>query len=425
VEGLGLKKRHGILLLLVVLAIITFLDRISIAVAAPWIQQELRIPPERWGWILGAFVLGYGIFEIPTGALGDCTGHGRVITRIVLWWSAFTCLTGVATSYRGLLTTRFLFGVGEAGAYPNMSGVLARWFPATERARAQGFIWAASRFGGALSPLLVVPLQSLFGWRATFGMLGAIGGLWVIGWRRWYHDRPAEQPGISQQELDEIAGRAAPLSHQSVPWGELLRQRQLWLIFTMYWCYAWGSWFYFGWFPVYLMKGAGFSETQMGIFSALPFLLGMSGNVAGGFLSDWMVARFGLKAGRRVVGCVSLAVSALLLAGLTFTDNKAAIVVLSSLGFGIADLMLPTAWAVCLDVGRDRAGVVTGTMNTAGQFGGFACSVLFGYVVKATGGYRAPLRLIAAMVAVAALLFTRIDPTRPLVKDASIKPPTS
>lgn len=410
-----MKKRHGVLLLLVALAIITFLDRISIAVAGPRIQQELRIPPERWGWVLGAFVLAYGIFEVPTGALGDRAGQGRVLTRIVLWWSAFTSLTGLATGYTGLLITRFLFGVGEAGAYPNMSGALARWFPATERARAQGFIWAASRLGGALTPLLVVPLQSLLGWRVTFGILGAIGAVWAAGWRLWYHDRPAAQPGITQQELDEIAGRAAPLSHPGVPWGELLRQRQLWLIFAMYWCYAWGSWFYFGWFPVYLMKGAGFSETQMGVFSALPFLLGTCGNVAGGFLSDGLAVRFGLKTGRRLIGCTSLAASALLLAGLTLTHHKVAVVVLSSLGLGVADLMLPAAWAVCLDVGRDHAGVVTGTMNTAGQFGGFVCSVLFGYVVKATGGYSAPLGLIAAMVAVAAFLFTRIDPTRPLV----------
>ncbi len=167
--------------MLVTLAIITFLDRISISVAAPRIQQELGIQPAQWGWILGAFVLAYGLFEVPTGALGDRGGHRSVLTRIVLWWSAFTGLTGLAGSFPVLLITRFLFGAGEAGAYPNMAGALGRWFPAGERARTQGFIWSASRLGGALAPLIVVPLQASIGWRPTFAVLGLLGAVWAIG----------------------------------------------------------------------------------------------------------------------------------------------------------------------------------------------------------------------------------------------------
>jgi MFS family permease len=153
----------------------------------------------------------------------------------------------------------------------------------------------------------------------------------------------------------------------------------------------------------------------MGVYSALPFLCGAFGNVAGGFLSDRLAARFGLKIGRRLVGSASLAMSALLLVAMTMTHDKTTVVVLSSLGFGVADLMLPAAWAVCLDVGHEYAGVVTGTMNTAGQLGGFVCSVLFGYLATAWGNYREPLWLVAASVLLGAFLFTRIDPTRQLV----------
>jgi MFS transporter, ACS family, glucarate transporter len=405
-QGPKFQSRRVVLMLLVALAIITFLDRIAIAVAGPRIQEQLHIPPERWGWVLGAFVLAYGIFEIPTGALGDRTGHAGVLTRIVLWWSAFTTITGLATGYTVLLVARFLFGAGEAGAYPNIAGVLARWFPASQRARTQGVIWAASRFGGALSPLIVVPLQVHVGWRATFGILGGAGVIWALCWRLCYRDcAPADA---------ETAPREP--GHAGVPWGELFRQRQLWLIASMYFCQAWGSWFYFGWFPMYLTRAAGFSEGQMGVFSALPFLLGAAGSLSGGFAGDWLAARLGVKSARRWLGSGSLAISALLLATLTSLHDKTAIVVISSLGFGIADLMLPTAWAVCLDVGREHAGVVAGTMNTAGQLGGFLCAVLFGYIIKATGSYSAPLWLVSALVMAGALLFTQIDPTRPLVK---------
>jgi len=191
-----LDQRRRVLLLLIALAIITFVDRISIAVAGPRIQQELHIAPERWGWVIGAFVLAYGIFEIPTGALGDRIGQRSVLTRIVLWWSAFTCLTGAAIGFPALVVTRFLFGAGEAGAYPNISGAIVRWFPVRERARTQGFIWAASRLGGALSPLIVVPLQSAVGWRLTFIALGAIGIVWVVFWRAVYSDRPDDSDRI-------------------------------------------------------------------------------------------------------------------------------------------------------------------------------------------------------------------------------------
>jgi MFS family permease len=409
-----LKKRRQVLLFLVALAIITFLDRIAISSAGPRIQQELNISPAQWGWVLGAFILAYGVFEIPCGAMGDRRGPRGVITRIVLWWSAFTALTGVAWSFAPLAAIRFLFGAGEAGAYPNMSAVIARWFPTGERAQAQGSIWAASRFGGALAPLLVIPLQAVVGWRWAFALLGAAGVTWSAAWRFWFHDSPAAQPGITQQELREIGITNERAAHESTPWRQLSAQPQLWLIVVMYFCYAWGSWFFFGWYPTWMMKGAGFTERDMGIYSALPFLLGAAGNLIGGFLSDHMVRWIGLKKARRMVGSASLVVSSLLLLSMTLTHNHAAIVILSSLGFGVADLMLPTAWALCLDIGSAHAGLVTSVMNSAGQFGGFVCSVVFGYVVGATGNYNAPVWGVAAMVFVAALLFTRIDASRPL-----------
>ena len=409
-----MNKRHVVLLLLVSLAIITFLDRISIAVAGPRIQDALGIRPDRWGWILGAFVLAYGLFEIPTGALGDRLGQRRVLMRIVVWWSSFTCLTGAANGFSTLLITRFLFGAGEAGAYPNAAGVVARWFPVQEHARTQGVIWAASRFGGALAPLIVVPLLAAVGWRATFWILGATGMVWAAIWYFWFHDRPADQPGITGDELRTITENTRAHRHESPPWRLLFKSSQMWLIVAMYFFYAWGSWFFFAWFPTYLVKGAGFTESEMGIFSSLPFLLGTLGCLAGGVLSDRLVARFGLKTGRRIVGCGALATSAALLLAMTLTRSKPAIVALSSLGFGVADLMLPVAWAVCLDIGRNHTGTVTGTMNMAGQLGGFICSVLFGYIVEATGNYNSPLWIISGMVVIASILFSRIDPTRPL-----------
>jgi ACS family glucarate transporter-like MFS transporter len=404
-----MSDRRVVLGLLVTLSMITYLDRVCIAIAGPRMQEELGISPQHWGWVLGAFVFAYGVFEIPSGAVGDRIGHRRVLTRIVLWWSAFTWMTGAVSSYLSLLVVRLLFGAGEAGAFPNMSGCIARRFPPTEQARAQGAVWAASRVGGVLAPWLVVPIMGSLGWRAVFWIFGALGLVWASIWFAWYRDdRVPRSAGPSG---------ATPLASPVTPWGRLFRAPQLWLLMAMYWCYVWGSMFYLTWFPTYLSKGRGLSEQEVGIYAASPFVLGVAGNLAGGHLSDRMARRYGLGPGRRIVGTASLAIGAVLILIAALTPGKAAAIVLLSLGFGAMDCMLPSAWAICLDLGKNHAGAVTGAMNSAGQAGGLVCSVLFGYLVGATGSYDAPLFVIAAMVLLSALLFSWIDPTLPLIPD--------
>lgn len=409
--------RYAVLALLVTLSILTFLDRLAIAVAGPRIQSELGITPQQWGWVLGAFVLSYGLFEIPTGAIGDRTGQRRVLVRIVLWWSAFTALTGSCSGFVPLLVTRFLFGAGEAGAYPNMAGVISRWFPAQERARVQGFVWGASRAGGALAPLLIVPVQTALGWRVSFWIFGATGVAWCAVWWWWFRDDPSTRSGITPAEVAAI-GTTAAAGHQ-IPWSQLWRSRQLWTIIAMYGCYAWGSWFYFSWLHTWLIRGRGFTEAEMGIFSALPFAVGAAANVAGGYVSDAAVRRWGLRRGRTIVGVVCLSAASLLLIATAMTRDKAAAILLLTAGFGMMDLMLPSAWAVCLDIGGQYAGSVTGAMNSAGQFGGFLCTVLFGYIVGRYGNYNIPLLVIAGMLLISAFLFSRIDAARPLFDSLS------
>jgi MFS family permease len=414
-----LKKRYIVLFLLVVLSAITFLDRLSIAVSGPLIQDQLHIPPERWGWVLGAFVLSCGLFEIPSGAMGDRRGQRRELTRIVAWWSAFMAATAACFSFWQLVIVRFLFGAGEAGAYPNAAGVVSRWFPTTERARAQSFIWAASRLGGVLTPLLVVPLQARIGWRFVFVLFGVLGVAWAAAWWLWFRDSPQEQPGIRKEELNEIAKGAHGGRRDAIPWKRLLASQQLWMISIAYSCYAWGTYFYFTWFPSWMIRGAHFSERQMGFYAALPFLCGIIGNLAGGVVSDSLVKRYGLKFGRRVVLSIALIVGSGMLMGMSLVSGKTAVVALACLGFGVTDLMLPSAWSLCLDIGGEFAGTVSGVMNTAGQFGGALCTVLFGYMIRMTGSYNKPLWLVAFMVLCAALIFARVDASKTLFADSS------
>lgn len=406
-----MKKRRLVLGFLATLSIITFIDRLAIAVTGPSIQKDLGISPAEWGWVLSAYVIAYAVFEIPSGAMGDKHGYRKELTRITVWWSFFTAITAVCRNFWQLAAARFLFGLGAAGAYPNMTGVLYRWLPARERARGQGVIWAASRFGGALAPLLLVPANKHLGWQAVFVILGVIGAIWALAWWKWFHDKPAEQPGITAAEVAEI-GNDEHAGHSGTPWKKLFGLPQLWLISTAYLFYAFGSWFFFGWFPTWMVKGAGFTVDEMGLYGSIPFLLGVVGNLVGGVLCDRLAARIGIRNAYRLIASVCLVVTAALLVAMSLATSKFAIVALAGAAFMVMDLMLPAAWAMCMAIGGRFGGTASGVMNTAGNLGGFVCSVAFGYVVAATGNYNLPLQGVALMVVIAAVIFATIDCTR-------------
>lgn len=408
-----MKQRHKVLGLLGVLSALTFLDRMAIAVAGPRIQMDLHIQPHYWGWVLSAYVFANGVFEIPFGAFGDKNGQRRILPRIVAWWSSFNVLTAQCRSFWQLCTVRFFFGLGAAGAYPNCAGVIARWFPPGERARSQGVVWAASRLGGALAPLLIVPLQQLFGWRPVFALLGIVGFCWAITWRTWFRNRPEEMPGITPEEIAEIGADNSVHDHGPIPWRHMARSRSLWLIVIAYGCYACGSWFYFSWFPTWLVHSAGLSMNGV-VLVSLPFLVGLVGNLVGGVLGDWLTSRWGARLALRIIPGVCLLFTALVLVAMAVLHGRLVVIALSCLGFGLMDLMLPSAWALCVAIGGRFSGTATAMMNTAGQAGGVLCTVLFGYIVHVTGSYNRPLWFIAAMVLVSAVIFSCIDCTRGL-----------
>jgi len=390
-------------------------------------QEELGLSATMWGWVVGSFTISYALFEIPTGAMGDRYGSRSTLSRIVLWWSFFTAATGAVSNFFVLLTTRFLFGIGEAGAYPNASSTISRWFPKAQRARASSVVWGASRLGGAISPFLVIPIQNAYGWRMSFFIFGGLGVIWVAIWYFWFRDTPAQQAGTSQEEIAEMAADSDPADsgHHKLPWSVALRSSNYWTILLMYHTYCWGSYFYLSWLHTFLVKGRGMSQDQMKSLSALPFLAGFCGNIFGGFLSDYLCKRYGLKIGRRTVGAAGLAVSGVCMLTTAYTADPVNSIVLLALGYGAMDCMLPVSWAVCLDVGRRYAGALSGSMNMAGQLGSFGSSVLFGYLVDYYHSYDLPLKLFSIMLFISAYLFTRIDPTQelPLAEDRSLPIP--
>jgi MFS family permease len=376
-------------------------------------QEALHLGPVAWGWVTGVFTISYAAFEIPSGAMGDRLGPRRVLTRIVLWWSVFTSLTGFVSNYYVLLFTRFCFGMGEAGAFPNAGVVISRWFPIQKRASAWGIGMMASNIGGALAPLMVVPIQMRYGWRASFYIFGFLGVGWAFVWYRWFRDSPTEMPKVSKHEMTESGGSVQP--HAALRLGVGLRSANLWVLMTMVASYGYTLYFFQSWFPTYLVKGRGFSEAGL-LLSSLPFFVGTCGTGCGGFLSDVMVRRLGLKWGRRSLGLVGLTGAALFMAATMMAEQKFWALIFLSLSYGGITIQQPSVLTVCLDIGGKNAGAVTGAMNMATYVAAFISSVAYGYIAKVFG-YEAPFLPMIVLLAISALLWLKIDPTRQVVPD--------
>jgi MFS family permease len=404
----------------VCLAGITYLDRICISLTAPKIMRDLRLTEVQMSLVFSAFALSYGLFEIPTGWWGDRIGPRRVLTRIVVWWSSFTVLTATAFSYPSLLIIRFLFGAGEAGAWPNAAKAISRWFPTAERGTAQGIFFMGAHLGGGLTPMLVTALLTVMPWQPIFVLFGAVGFVWAAAWSLWFRDDPATHPAVNQAELDHILRDRAPeAGHHlgGLSWGRLLTSRSLLALCLMYFTQTYGFYYYITWLPKYLREERGFASMQLGLLAGLPLLLSVLADLFGGLTTDWATRKFGLRIGRCGVGGVSLLIAGIALMIGARTSSPLAAALSISLGGAMANFLLGACWGVCLDISGGHAGVVTACMNTAGQVGGVLSPIVATLAVARFADRAAPLWIVGVLYLFGALCWCFVDPRRPLFED--------
>ncbi len=330
-----------------------------------------------------------------------------MLARIVLWWSAFTSLTGMVSNYYVLLFTRFCFGAGEAGAFPNASIVVSRWFPPQKRASISGVLLMASQIGGAIAPLLVVPIQMRYGWRMSFLVFGVVGAIWAAAWYYWFRDTPSEMPGVSQAELQELSA-IPPAAGHGFPWRVAFRSETVLALLVTAFCYIYVYSFFQTWFHTFLVKGRGFSETGL-LLSAAPYAIAACANLAGGAASDALVRRFGRTWGRRSIGVVGLGSACFFTIAVMFTQQQWLTIVLLSLIYGGITFQQAGVFGVCLDLGGRHAGAIVGLMNTAAQVGALVGSVAYGYIVEYFHSYDAPFVPMAVVLFVGMLFWLRID----------------
>ncbi len=267
------------------LAIITYIDRVCIAQAAPLIRKDLGLDTVQMAWAFSAFAWAYAVFEIPGGWMGDRFGARKALTRVVVWWSIFTAATGWVKNWVSLIATRTLFGAGEAGCFPNLTRAFSAWLPPQERVRAQGLLWLSARWAGAFTPLLVVLMLDYFTWRQVFEIFGAIGIAWAVVFWFWYRDKPGAHKGVNAAELALLRDAQPELAQGPIPWRRFLQSRTVWLLWAQYFCLNYGWAFYITWLPTYLTEARGVGLKQGGLLAGIPLFFGGIGSLATGYVS--------------------------------------------------------------------------------------------------------------------------------------------
>jgi MFS transporter, ACS family, glucarate transporter len=414
------RARNWVIVFAVTLAIIQYVDRVCISQAAPSITRDLHLDEAQMGWVFSAFTLAYALFEIPAGYLGDRIGPRKVLLRIVLWWSFFTAATGWMWSWVSLAVTRFLFGAGEAGAFPNLTKAFHRWLPQSESARAQGIMWTSARLGGAFTPLLVFACLQLVSWRSAFQFFGLLGVVWAVAFFWWFRDDPRAHPQVNAAEAALLPAQPDAAERFHAPWKALFTSRTVWCLCGQYFACSYSFYSFITWFPTYLLKARGFDVKQSALLAGTPLFVGAFGSLLAGWLSPILSRRFGSVANvRRGMGAVGAVLGATMLVVATrLTNPYLAVIAIALVAFG-NDIQMPGAWTACMDVGGKAVATLSGTMNMMGNVGGFVSPIVCGYIVKQTGQWHLAFYVTAAAYLLGALCWIGMDPVTPLEVQAA------
>lgn len=412
------QVRWGIMACVVMVTVLTYLDRLNLGIAGKYIQDELSLSTHMMGWVFSAFLLGYALFQVPGGWAGDRYGPKNVLTGAILLWSLFTALTGLAPDLilnrwigvaGSFMLVRFLVGVGEAANSPNNNKIVANWVGSEHHGIGSSFTILGIGIGGALTPPLIAWLMQHWGWRSSFYLSGLLGLFVVLIWEWYVTNTPEEHTQVNAEELTIIGRQRSPTGNKGrvlrpPPWKQMLSKPSVWGILLGYMCQGFPIYFYHTWFFIYLVRIRHLSVTQGGFWGATPYISIAFLAPVGGWFSDLAVRKFGRRRGRRIAVVVGMLSSALMIGLGSEADSRAEAIALLALGAGLNMFAASTYWATCIDMTEEFTGSLSGLMNTFGNLGGWLSPIVSAYVATHFGWNRA-LDFAAVVTITSALLF--------------------
>ena len=383
------------------------------------------------GYVFGIFALGYAIFQIPAGWFSDRAGPRHALTIVVIIWSIFTALTGAVYTALSLLVVRFLFGAGEAGAYPGATRALYSWLPANERGIGQGLFHSGARVGAAISLILMPALISWIGWRATFVANAALGLIWGMTWWIWYRNDPQEHPKVNASELEFIRQGLEEESsdgNEQAPYIQVVTSSNVLLAMFQYAASNITFFISITWLQPYIRDTWG---DEFAYLASVPLLCGAVALSSSGYVVTKM-HRSGMPVwSRRLPAMLGYLIGALGLIMCTQLPESASvwqfIACFSLATFGV-EMTLSPSWAFCMDIGGARSGAVSAAMNLVGNLGAALSAVAFPFfvshvtlpwVAESTGSANSFFVFAAVMNLMAVVAWLFMNPQRPL-KELSV-----
>lgn len=428
--------RWHILALLGVIAALTYLDRLNLGIAGKHIQDEFAFSNETMGWILSAFVLGYALFQVPGGWLGDRLGPRGVLSTAIVFWSLLTAATALApqlplADWFGLAWSfaiiRFLVGVGEGTAFPNTSRMVAFWMSARERGIGNSLWLVGIGAGGMVTPMFIAWIAERWGWRTSFYACALVGGGVAIAWHFYATNHPEEHRRVNAAELAiiraHLATQAQPAgtssaSRRPTPWGKIFASPSVWGLILSYFCIAYPAYIFYTWFFIYLVRVRGLTVTQGGFWGSTPFIAIALLAPLGGWISDRATARFGKRRGRQSAVWLGIVLSAMLMwvGGHTQSNTLAILLLAAAAGFNL--FATTTWWATCNDLTRNFSGSLSGLMNMCGNLGGWLSPIITARLASRVGWTQA-LDFAALVTVAAGALWLLVDAGRSLEEETA------
>lgn len=401
------------------LTVLLYVDRACISAAKSDISSDLGFSMTQFGWIMAVFTLGYALFQTPSGKLADAYGARSVLAGIVTIWSALTAVTGFAWNYTSMLVIRFLFGAGEAGAFPALSKVVYNWFPIGERGTIQGINFSGSRIGAAFAMPLVAWMLHEIGWRHTFLVFGAFGILYGALWFLIFREKPEQGRFIGSDELEYITQnrqKASPGMKKTLPFSTILKSSTMWKTMVQYICSNFTFYFSLTWMYPYIQERFQLGLVEAGFYTSIPLIAGAIGNWLAGILVDAIYRKGKWKLSRSFPAIVGFALSAIGMIMVTQVSTPVLSVAFMALAVFGADMTLSPSWAFCIDIGKENAGAVSGTMNMAGNLGAFVTIIAFPYLFQWNNRYEPFFIICAGLSVVAIVMWSTMNPEKPITE---------
>jgi sugar phosphate permease len=381
----------NVVLLLCLMYLITYIDRVNISTAAPLIRKELGLSQTQLGIVFSAFGYPYAVFQIVGGALGDHFGARRTLTICGLIWAVATILTGLTGGLLSLFLARLLLGIGEGATFPTATRAMQYWVAKDRRGWAQGVTHAFARAGNAITPPIIVALMVAFTWRGAFTILGLVSLVWVVAWAVYFRDDPKAHRGVTPEELATLPPFVPhhERTRSRTPWGPLIRHMAP--VTLTYFCYAWSLWLYLNWLPSFFKEGQKLELGKTAIFAFSVFLAGVVGDTLGGVLSDGILRRTGrLLFARRAVVLFSYVATIACLVPVVFVKGLIPVTIFLALGFFFLELAIGPMWAIPMDIAPKFSGTASGLMNFGSAVAAIVSPITFGFIVDRTGDWHLP-----------------------------------